>query len=182
MPLAKNAMHYHVAGFIGGYGPVAHRSVSDEFRVHRPAGIVPFVAPNGQNTMKKSLIALLAVCILLLVGAYVGVDYYTKRVDEQEQILLQQQQEAYALARTKRTGELRATLIDEELRSKLGIADQVDAELRITEQETKGGVLLGVVEFKKPADSAGGQETSTRRFRIEFNDDNTIQTCELTNP
>ena len=83
--------------------------------------MVPFVAPNGQNTMKKSLIALLAVCILLLVGAYVGVDLYTKRVDQQEQILLQQQQEAYALARTKRTGELRATLIDEELRSKLAL-------------------------------------------------------------
>ena len=91
--------------------------------------MVPFVAPNGQNTMKKSLIALLAVCILLLVGAYVGVDLYTKRVDQQEQILLQQQQEAYALARTKRTGELRATLIDEELRSKLGIADQAGAGL-----------------------------------------------------
>ena len=147
-----------------------------------PQGLSPSVAPNGQNTMKKSLIALLAVCILLLVGAYVGVDYYTKRVDEQEQILLQQQQEAYALARTKRSGELRATLVDEELRSKLGIADQVDAELRITEQETKGGVLVGVVEFKKPADSAGGQETSTRRFRIEFNEGNTIRTCELTNP
>ena len=130
--------------------------------------------------MKKYLIALLVACTLLLVGAYVGVDYYTKKVDEQEQILLQQQRDAYALARAKRMGELRTTLIDEELRRKLGIADQVDAELCITEQETKDGMLLGVVELKKPADAAGGQETSTRRFRIEFNDDNTIRTCELT--
>jgi hypothetical protein len=132
--------------------------------------------------MRKSLTALLVACILLLVGAYVGVDYYTKRVDEQEQILLEQQQEAYALARAKRKVALRATLVDEELRSKLGIADQAGAELRITEQETKDGVLLGVVEFKKPADAAGGQETSTRRFQIEFNDDNTIRACELADP
>ena len=130
--------------------------------------------------MKKSLIALLVACTLLLVGAHIWVDFYTKKVDEQEQVLLRQQQEAYALARAKRTGELRATLVDEELRSKLGIADQVGIELRITEQEMKDGVLLGVVEFKKPVDSAGGQETGTRRFRIEFNEDNTILACELT--
>ena len=74
--------------------------------------------------MKKHVVVLLVVGALLVGGAYACVNVYTKKMEEREKAILEQQQEAYAQAREQRTRELQAELVDAVLRDRLGIADQ----------------------------------------------------------
>ena len=138
-----------------------------------------FVAQYGNGAMKKVCVALLVAGTVLVAAVNVWVGSYTKKVDAREKLLLQQQQDAYTKARDRRISDWRAQLTDEALRGELDIADQPSVELRITHQELKEGDLLGVVEVSKPATPVGESETTTHKFRIEFDDDNTVRTCEI---
>jgi hypothetical protein len=133
-----------------------------------------------RNPMKKkSVVALLVVCALGLVAVYFGVNRYIERIDALENNRLQEQRDAYAQARVKRLQESKLLLALDELRIKLGLSDQPDAEIQIAEETTDGLLLTGAVQATLPATDPAEPEVRKRRFRIEYAESGEIRSCEL---
>ncbi len=132
------------------------------------------------NKMKrKSVVVLVAICFLGLVAVYFGVNQYIERIDAKESVRLQDQRDAYAAARAKRLQESKSLLALDELRIKLGLSDQPEAELQIVEETTEGRILTGTVETTLPAANQTDPEVRKRRFRIEYAESGEITSCEL---
>ena len=132
--------------------------------------------------MKKLVVSLSVAGAALVAATYVCVDSYTKKMVAREEAILKHQQQAYATARERRVRELQAALVTESLKDKLGIADRPGVELRIQRQEASERGLVGLVEVTELTESGDERETVLCGFRIEFDDDNTVRTCEITEP
>lgn len=128
---------------------------------------------------KKSVAVLLLLGVLGLVAVYIGVNQYIERIDANENIRLQEQRDVYAAARAKRLAESKSLLALDELRIKMGFADQPDAELRIAEETSDGRTLAGVVEATLPAADQTEPTVRKQRFRIEYSESGEISSCEL---
>jgi hypothetical protein len=128
---------------------------------------------------RKSVVVLVALCFVGLATVYFGVNQYIERIDANESVRLQEQRDAYAAARAKRLQESKSLLALDELRIKLGLSDQPEAELQIVEETTEGRILTGTVETTLPAANQTEPEVRNRRFRIEYAESGEISVCEL---
>lgn len=130
--------------------------------------------------MKRRTVVVLALfCTVALTAVYVAVNQYAKRLDSQASELLREQRQTYAKARAKRLRESKALLAVDELRVKLGLADQPDVEIRIAEQETQERTLSGIVEVITAASDGQAPEIRTQKFRIDYDENDEIQACKL---
>lgn len=122
---------------------------------------------------------LVAFCILGLVAVYFGVNQYIERIDAKESVRLQEQRDAYAAARTKRLRESKSLLALDELRIKMGLSDQPDVEVKITEKTSDNRTLTGVVETTLSGAIQTEPTVRKQRFRIEYSESGEIRSCEL---
>lgn len=128
---------------------------------------------------RKSVVVLVALCFMGLVAVYCGVNQYIERIDANESARLQEQRDAYAAARAKRLRESKSLLAQDALRIKMGLSDQPDAEVKITEETSDNRTLTGVVETTLSGAIQTDPTVRKQRFRIEYAESGEISSCEL---